>query len=153
MNTEPPVDGSVRDQNVQLVYRYIKARTWGAGYPQLFTNIATGVGLTRDEVKQAIYDLRDHYHNHGLILSVPGEWSDWGVEVGWRKSAMLGLANQMLHLATREKSEATLLERAARVETDPVVAHVYRTKAADARAASIQDYGFAASIKAKAAKM
>jgi hypothetical protein len=71
-----------------------------------------------------------------MIVSVPSATNEWTVEVGWRWAAKLGAANQMLHLASREESEATLLVRAADVETDPAKAFMYRSEAAQAALSS-----------------
>lgn len=151
--SDAPETGSARDRRVQIIYTYLTRNTWtgSTGSYQSYAVIAAKVGLSVDEVKQAVYDLRTHYDQHKLIISVPTWATNWGLEVGWRSAAMYGLANQMLHLATRENSEAVLLERAADVETDPAAAHMYRLKAAQARASSVEDYAFARAMKAKAA--
>lgn len=115
-----------------------------------YAGISAATGLTIPAVQNAVYDLRDHYPEDPLIVSVPCQQNEWTVEVGWRWAAKLGAANQMLHLASREESEATLLTRAADEETDPAKAFMYRSEAAQVLLASTRHRDMALMIRGEA---
>lgn len=152
MNTQPPVSGSARDIRAKAVRAWLRRNT-GIGHRKRFTyqGIHRATGLTVPAVQRAVYDLRDHYHDDPLVVSVPCPENGFTVEVGWRWAAKLGMANRLTVLATQETSEAVMFERAASEETEPAKAFLYRQEAAEARLLSNRHREMADMMRAEAA--
>lgn len=137
MTTQAPTPGSKRDTRATLVRVWLRRNTGEATRKRYtYDGIASATGLSKPAVQSAVYDLRDHYPEDPMIVSVPCAGNEYTVEVGWRWAAKAGLANREGDLASRMESEATVLERAAAVETDPAKAFMYRSEAAQARLSS-----------------
>jgi hypothetical protein len=152
MTSQPPAPGSQRDIRARLVRTWLTRHTgFGKTARYTYQGIQKALApLSIQAVQKAVYDLRDHYPEDPLIVSVPSAANGWTVEVGWRSAAMYGMANQLRHLTTRDNSEANLLERAADLETDPSLAFLYRNEAAQARSTATRHQNLVTHIQSVA---